>query len=84
MVMKCSTSGWAMSMVSISAPRRPFCATSRVVLLKRSMKLTAPVLVRAALLTAAPSGRRLLRSKPTPQRRLKSWANCWSLRKMPP
>ena len=43
--------------LSISAPRRPSCATSRVELLKRSINGTRPVDVSAEFFTGDPFGR---------------------------
>ena len=45
-------------------------------LLKRSIKLTAPLVVPAALLTFCPAGRSVLMSIPTPHLRLKSCVSC--------
>ena len=67
--MKASLSGCFMLTDSMSAPRRPSCATSRVELLYRSMNGTSPVEVSAELFTGEPLGRMCERSCPTPPRR---------------
>ena len=73
-----------MLMLSIRAPRRPPCATSRVVLLYRSMKGTMPVDVNALFFTGLPAGRMCVRSCPTPPRRFISCTCSWSIFIMPP
>ena len=67
--MKDSESGCFMDTLSIRAPRRPSCATSRVEFEKRSMKGTSPVDVSAEFFTGEPLGRISERSWPTPPRR---------------
>ena len=69
MLRNVSISGWRQSIVSINAPRRPPCATSRVELLKRSMKTPMPSVVLAAFEVVIPLGRIFEMSNPTPPRR---------------
>ena len=71
--MNASESGCLMLTDSISAPRRPSCATSLVELEYLSMKGTSPVDVNAEFLTGVPLGRICDRSCPTPPRR---FINC--------
>ncbi len=52
-----SESGCLIETLSISAPRRPSCATSRVEFEKRSINGTRPVDVRAEFITGEPLGR---------------------------
>ena len=61
-----SMSGWVIGIVSISAPLRPCCPISPVVIENKSIKETAPLVVFAALLTEAPRGASLPRSVPQP------------------
>ena len=82
--MKASLSGCFMLTDSISAPRLPSCATSRVELLYRSMNGTNPVDVSAELLTGEPFGRKCDRSWPTPPRRFISCTCSSSMRMMAP
>ncbi len=65
-VMKSSMSGWSTRIVSMSAPRRPAWLTVLVDSERRFMNEVEPGDPATVAFTAAPFGRRIERSVPTP------------------